>query len=262
MTTHRWNNNHRSTAHTRYRATALLCILSVASACTSSDSTRISTEAAETATPPITDSAGGQTDRDPDDDLLDDDLFDEALYAETQVAWKERSFQGNSDYVITEVQGVEVIEASTEGQASVLYKRERINLLETDSISWRWRVDAVYDNTLERTRGGDDFPARVYVVYQAGLSPLNTLTINYVWSSSEPVGASWLNPYTDRARMVVLQSGAANAGEWVTETRNVVEDFQQYFDRDITELSGYAVMIDGDNTGSSGRSAFSHLQFE
>ena len=239
----------------------------MASACTSGDTPRISTEVADTTSTPIAVSATGQAERDPDDDLLeddllDDDLFDEALDAEPVVAWKERSFKGNSDYVITDVDGIEVIDASTDGQASVLYKRQQINLLNTDSISWRWKVDAVYDNTLERTRGGDDFPARVYVVYQAGLSPLNTLTINYVWSSSEPVGASWLNPYTDRARMVVLQSGAARAGEWVAETRNVVDDFKQYFNRDVSELSGYAVMIDGDNTGSSGRSAFSHLQFE
>lgn len=232
------------------------------SACTSGDAVRISADGHSSESSAHRDATVGHTSNDDSNDDSDDDLFDEELFDAPAATWQERSFKGHSTYSISYHDGVELIEASTQGQASVLYKREQVDLTDTDTIAWQWNVSTTYSNTRERTRDGDDFPARVYVVYQAGLSPLDTLTINYIWASSEPVGASWPNPFTDRARMVVLQSGGGKSGQWIKERRNIVDDFRQYFNTDVTQLSGYAVMIDGDNTGSSGRSAFSHLRFE
>jgi hypothetical protein len=161
--------------------------------------------------------------------------------------WKERSFSGNSQYEIVDVDGTRVLKASTNGTASILYKEKKINLTKTPTISWSWKIDGIYDDIEEQTSQGDDFPARLYVVSKTGRLPWQTLAINYVWSSNQDIGKSWPNPFTKKAKMVVVQTGNFKAGQWVTQSRNIATDFKTLFGRDVTSIDGYAVMVDGDN---------------
>lgn len=175
--------------------------------------------------------------------------------------WKERSFKGNTDYRVIEDGGVPVLRGETQGQASVLYRKQKIDLKATPVVYWSWKVDRTYQNIDERTRNGDDFPARMYVVAKTGLLPWETVAINYVWSSQSPLDESWANPFTDKARMVVVESGEQFVGQWVSEQRNVAEDFQRYFDLEVEELSGYAVMVDGDNSNREAVAWFGEIRF-
>lgn len=58
-----------------------------------------------------------------------------------------------------------------------------------------------------------------------------------------------------------VDSGDAGAGQRVTRKRNVVKDFKLLFNRDISTLHGFAVMVDGDNTGAVTTSWFDKLSF-
>jgi len=176
--------------------------------------------------------------------------------------WEERSFSGNSRYEIVDLDGTRVLKASTEGAASILYKEKTIDLSKTPVISWSWKIDGVYDDINEQTREGDDYPARLYVVVQTGFLPWESLAINYVWSSNQELGASWSNPYTDKAKMIAVQAGNANAGQWITQSRNIANDFKEQFGKDIDEIDGYAVMIDGDNADKTGTAWFADISFK
>ncbi|MFT4726307.1 MAG: hypothetical protein ACI9UN_000802 [Granulosicoccus sp.] len=176
--------------------------------------------------------------------------------------WKERSFSGNSHYEIVDIDGTRALKGSTDGAASILYKKKTINLTKTPTISWTWKIDSVYEDIDEKTRQGDDFPARLYVVVQTGLLPWETLAINYVWSSNQGIGESWPNPFTKNAKMVVVQTGNLKAGQWVTQNRNIAADFKELFGRDVETIDGYAVMVDGDNAGKKGTAWFADINFE
>ncbi len=175
--------------------------------------------------------------------------------------WKERSFAGNTDYEMVEEQGSRVLRGHTNGKASILYTEQSVNLKNTPVIEWSWKVDRTYEGINERSRQGDDFPARLYVVAKTGFLPWDTLAINYVWSADAPLGDSWANPFTRKAQMVVVQTGNQHVGTWVQQQRNVAEDFKTYFDTDITDLSGYAVMVDGDNAKREAIAWFGQIQF-
>lgn len=175
--------------------------------------------------------------------------------------WKERSFSGNSHYEIVDVGGTRVLKGSTDGAASILYKEETISLNKTPLLNWSWKVDGTYDDIDEQTRQGDDFPARLYVVTKTGILPWQTLAINYVWSSNQDLGESWPNPFTGKAKMVVVQTGNLNAGQWVTQNRNVAADFKALFGKEIDAIDGYAVMVDGDNAGKKGTAWFANISF-
>lgn len=153
------------------------------------------------------------------------------------------------------------------------------------ALSWRWKVARVLDKARLGTKEGDDFAARVYVSFDVPLktlpftaraklrlarliygSDLPAAAICYVWDNRAPVGTSVWNPYSDRLRMVVLESGEARAGQWVFEKRNVDADFQAAFGAQWSgptpRITGVAVGADTDQTGESATAWFGDLRIE
>ena len=156
---------------------------------------------------------------------------------------------------------VKVLRARTQGQASGLFKEVRIDLRETPFLNWSWQVQNLFEGNDEKTKEGDDYPARIYVLVSGGIFFWNTKAINYVWSSNQPVGSEWPNAYTGNARMLAVRSGEEQVGQWVNERRNIREDLQRLFGEDITNIDAVAVMVDGDNTGQSASSYFGDIFF-
>ena len=192
--------------------------------------------------------------------------------------WEEESFKEHSQYdfvtagsvlaesVITPSQKssnpeVKVLRARTQGQASGLFKEVRIDLRETPFLNWSWQVQNLFEGNDEKTKEGDDYPARIYVLVSGGIFFWNTKAINYVWSSNQPVGSEWPNAYTGNARMLAVRSGEEQVGQWVNERRNIREDLQRLFGEDMTNIDAVAVMVDGDNTGQSATSYFGDIFF-
>lgn len=177
-------------------------------------------------------------------------------------AWKQMSFKGHSQYKLVEFQsGIRALQGKTDGQASVLYRESPVDLASTPWLQWNWKVDNVYPEIDEQSKRGDDFPARLYVVARTGVLPWQTHAINYVWASRLPVGEAWKSPYTEKAVMIAVDSGQHELGNWVFRQRNVAADFKQYFDLEIDKLDGYAVMVDGDNTGLQATAWFGDIRF-
>ena len=175
--------------------------------------------------------------------------------------WEERSFEGNTDYELVTDHETRVLRGHTRQQASILYREQIIDVRKTPVVNWSWKVDRTFKDIDEQTKDGDDFPARLYVVTKIGFLPWETLAINYVWSSHLPIGESWSNPYTDKAKMVVIDSGDTNVGRWAAHSRNVAEDFKTLFDTDIEQIDGFAVMVDGDNSKKESVAWFGEISF-
>jgi len=195
--------------------------------------------------------------------LASSTLLSSSIYANGLDDWDERSFKGRTQYELISIDGGNIIKGSTDGQASVLYKEQETDLLKTPVIRWRWRIENTYDPSInEMSKQGDDYPARLYVVAKTGFLPWQTLAINYVWSSNQPIDTHWPNAYTDNAQMLVLDTGTEFQGQWRLHTRNIKKDFARLFAKDIDKIDGYAIMIDGDNTGSKGTAWFADIEFQ
>jgi DUF3047 family protein len=59
------------------------------------------------------------------------------------------------------------------------------------------------------------------------------------------------NAYSARAKIVVVQSGPAQAGTWVTETRDIYADYRRIVGGggEPARIEGIALMTDTDDTG-------------
>jgi hypothetical protein len=186
-------------------------------------------------------------------------------------AWEEESFKGNSQYTFVPAENsmrpnsgeqvLQVLRASTDGQASGLFKEVAIDLNETPYLYWSWKVKNLFHGNDERSKAGDDYPARVYVVVSGGIFFWNTKAINYVWSSNQVQGSEWNNAYTGNAKMLAVQAGEENVGKWMHERRDVRNDLQQLFGDELTQIDAVAVMVDGDNTGQSATAYFGDIIF-
>jgi len=175
--------------------------------------------------------------------------------------WKEKSFVGNTHYQIIDTEQGKVLHAGAQSSASGMFRKVRIDLTRTPWLHWSWRVDETFSGNDERSKAGDDYPARVYVVVDGGMFFWRTRAVNYVWSSNQPVTTSWPNAFTGNAMMVAVRSGSADTGRWVQERRNVREDLKRLFGEDITHIDAVAVMTDSDNTGQSASAFYGDIYF-
>lgn len=176
-------------------------------------------------------------------------------------AWPEKTFDGHTSYSIVQRDGVAVLEARANGQASARYLEREIDLERTPWLKWCWQVSDIHPQLDETTRQGDDYPARVYLARHTGLLPWQVESVNYVWSSNQPIGTQWPNAFTDKARLLAVESGSQYVGQWVSEVRDVRADFTELFGSDPTSIDGIALMSDGDNAGVDATAWFSRLVF-
>lgn len=172
-----------------------------------------------------------------------------------------------TDYTLEQSGGAVVLKAVADASASAVIHPLRADPQRTPWLEWRWRVDNVVAKGDIRKKSGDDYPARVYVLfdYDASRLPLGqrakiaaarliygdklpTAALCYVWDNRQPVGFSAWNAYTSQVRMIVVESGASRVGEWVSERHNVAADFRAAFGEAAPPISALILAADTDNT--------------
>ena len=176
-------------------------------------------------------------------------------------AWEEKVFSGKTVYEQVRIDGRAVVRATSRGTASGLFLERRIDLEKTPILEWTWRVEGTLGDIDERTREGDDYRARVYVIRSNPVFFWKTRAVNYVWASTRAEGETWPNAYTDSARHIALRSGDAQAGRWVDERRNVRADFRALFGKDARYIDAIAIMSDTDNTGAAAVAYYGDITF-
>ena len=175
--------------------------------------------------------------------------------------WEEETFSGKTLYETFRLEDRSVVRATSRGTASGLYFRLRIDLDKTPFLHWSWRVDGTLGDIDERTKAGDDYSARVYVIRSHPVFLWRTRAVNYVWASARTAGETWPNAYTDRAQHVAVRSGNTQAGQWVAERRDVRADFRELFGESVRYVDAVAIMTDTDNTGGTAVAYYGDITF-
>lgn len=178
------------------------------------------------------------------------------------MGWQTKSFSGETHYSLEKINGQLALRAVSNAAASGRYREIDIDLNKTPVLNWSWMVDNTIANLNERTKAGDDYAARVYVVFSGGMAFWRTRAINYVWSSSQSINTHWSSAYTDHVRMIAMQSGQKRLGEWVNERRNVRADYRRLFGEEPGKLNAVAIMTDTDNSGASASAWYGDIWFD
>jgi hypothetical protein len=175
--------------------------------------------------------------------------------------WESQSFKGETVYRMVDLEGQRVLRAESRAAASGLARRIEVDLDETPRLRWSWLVERPLAGLAELTRAGDDYAARVYLIQSGGALFWRTRAVNYVWSGSQPAGASWPNAYTDRACMIAVRGKEDAIGVWHREERDVREDFRQCFGVEIDRVDAVALMTDTDNAQGEAVALYGEIVF-
>ncbi|MBI3995521.1 MAG: DUF3047 domain-containing protein [Nitrospirae bacterium] len=160
-----------------------------------------------------------------------------------------------------------VVRATSEAAASGLVHEVKVDLREYPILRWRWKVLNVISKGDVRTKQGDDYAARIYITFEYDPEKVDFSTkvkyrmgrllfgdipiaaINYIWENRTSQGTIVDSIYTDRSKLIVVESGRDHAGLWIEEERNVYEDYKKAFGEEPPLVNGVAIMTDTDNTG-------------
>jgi len=180
-----------------------------------------------------------------------------------------RNIDRTTQYRLVEDAGTVVVRADSRKAASGLISSVKSDPAQRPLLEWRWKVEAPVPGVVGR-RDADDFAARIYVGFARDPDTLGTwerlkvrliglvygrtpplAVLNYVWADREPVGTVAASPYTDRVRLVVVESGSARAGEWVAERRDLAADYRRAFGGEPPPVTDIGIMTDTDGTGAA-----------
>ena len=197
--------------------------------------------------------------------------------------WQPLSFsriKRHTDYSLVEERDTVVVKAVSNQSASGLTRAISISPTEYPVIEWRWKVNNVLQKGDVTRKDGDDYPARIYITFAFDPDKSGYLerlqyeaarlihgqdvpyrAIAYIWGSNSPAGSMIVNPYTDRVMMFVVEGGDEKLQQWLTERRNVYEDYKKAFGEEPTRISGVAIMTDTDNTGESAVAWYGDIVF-
>jgi len=185
--------------------------------------------------------------------------------------WETESFTGHTDYDIVEYDNRTVLKAQSNSSSSGLVLKKRIDLLKTPYINWSWLTKHKLPQFNEKSKLGDDYVARVYVVIDGGLMIWNSLCLSYVWSSNQQQGEVWDNAFVgDKVKMISVRGKNANVDHWYNEKRNVYQDLiSQFGDKGSIEknqaayrfIDVIAIMTDTDNSKTSALSYYGDIIF-
>jgi hypothetical protein len=178
-----------------------------------------------------------------------EDLPVSRFATEGLAGWEIEHFEGLTDYSLVKENGSTVVKAHSKTAASGLIKTVKLDPRRHRYLKWSWKVAGIIPNGDEHARTGDDYAARVYVVFP-GRFFWQTRAINYIWANRLPKGASLPNAYTDNAMMVAVESGPVRVGQWIHEERDILADYRRLFGEEPREIGAIAIMTDTDNTGA------------
>jgi hypothetical protein len=166
--------------------------------------------------------------------------------------WEKPTIRENlKDYVVAEEAGNRYLRAQflpgTKGK--VIFKKVEWDTEQYPILSWRWRVGSWATGSTVKESRKEDSSAAVYVSFKSGIK---NYVIKYIWGVTDPVDTGYSkgkwNP-GGSLEAVIIRSGG-ELGQWITETRNIREDYKKLYKKDPPSktATGIGVLTEGDGT--------------
>ncbi|RMG01915.1 MAG: DUF3047 domain-containing protein, partial [Nitrospirae bacterium] len=79
--------------------------------------------------------------------------------------WEEKVFKDKTVYEVINIEGNNVLRAESNNAASGLIYKYEFSPKDYPFITWRWKVENIIKNGDATKKEGDDYPARLYIVF-------------------------------------------------------------------------------------------------
>lgn len=179
--------------------------------------------------------------------------------------WELSENKGTADLALVFDGENQALKLRSEVSSFSLNKELGIDLTKTPYLEWQWKITELPTGGDFRQRATDDQAAQLFVVFNWGM--FRKEAIVYIWDSTAPVGTMARAPSPPlypflRIHAVVVRSGEADKGEWITETRNVAEDYKKLFGSEPKNVKGIRIQINSQHTQSQAEAYWRSVRFK
>ena len=133
-----------------------------------------------------------------------------------------------------------------------LVEKAQVDLTRTPVLEWRWRVHQIPQGADEERDETNDVAASVYIAFKLNKVLFRRIpqTIRYTWSSTQRKGRV-IDKFFGNQKVIVLESGQDNLGEWRTVRVNLLEDYERVFgEPPPPHPLALLILSDANDTGS------------
>lgn len=171
-----------------------------------------------------------------------------------------------SRYFTAEDGGLTVLRADSQRGSSGLRCPLDTDPVPRPWLQWRWRAETLAVGARADDLDLDDSPARIVLAFDGDIArlPLRDRVffeqvelftgqrlpyamLMYVWDATLPEGRVVPYSRSGRIRNIVVRSGPAGLGQWVSHRRHIVQDFQRAFGEAPGRLVSVGVLTDADD---------------
>jgi hypothetical protein len=173
--------------------------------------------------------------------------------------WQLKEKAGQADFALVQSEGLHALRLRSSNTSFCFQRRVHADLKDYPLLCWKWRVTQLPRGGDFRRSKTDDEAGQLYVAFS------KTRAIVYLWDTSAPQGlmAKAPGPPFMSVKAVVVRSGPAQLGTWLSETRNVYEDYQRLYGKTDQPpvVSGMRLQINTQHTRSSAACSFADVGF-
>jgi len=172
--------------------------------------------------------------------------------------WELSEHEGKADLGLVSDAVGQVLRLRSASSSFAIQKAVDIDLRQTPILAWQWKVAELPKGGNFFASSTDDQAAQLVLAFSW------RRFINYIWDSTAPAGtmADAPSPALRSVKAVVVRSGETNKGAWITETRNVVEDYKRLFGEEAEKVVGVRIQINSQYTKSSAESYWRLVTFQ
>ena len=200
--------------------------------------------------------------------------------AESWEPWLPLPSNSRTTYSLAQVDGQVCMEADATNGNSALRRVIRISPQRQPIVEWSWRVPRLASDTLPRAVSKPSPRARLMLAFHGDAAKLDIETrvqlrmakamtgeglpyssLMYVWLNGVPAGTVVPSPYTERVRLIAMDSSAGQFDRWVDLRRNVREDYLRAFGEEPGDIVAVGIFTDVDGNGAPGRACYGDITF-
>ena len=178
-------------------------------------------------------------------------LVDFSFTQETVPKGWERSVNaGEAQLELVQDDGKRALRMRSDQASFSLQKKIRIPLRTSPFLVWDWKVTELPKGGDFRHSGTDDQAAQLIIAFSS------SHFLSYIWDSTAPKGmiGSASAPLFKKIFAVVMQSGTQGLGTWITERRNLIDDYKQAYGEEPEVIEGVRIQINSQHTQSRAES--------
>jgi len=172
--------------------------------------------------------------------------------------WELKVKSGKASYEVKQDGDIPALHLKSADSSFSLQGEVKVDVKQYPVLSWKWKVTELpKDGDFRRSRT-DDQAAQLFLAFT------RTRAIVYIWDTTAPQGLMESTspvPFMT-VKVVVVRSGRAELGKWLTETRNVYDDYKKFYGEDPPVVSGIRFQVNSQHTETSGESWFADVVFK